>query len=163
MLTIFISKKAEEAPENLSISENGKIEAERAPFECELCDFVSNWKNGLNIHLSRKHADNEQLDGHNDNSFSDEKYDRTRHYWEKGRLGAAYRTYLAANEIIDKSDLLGDDKLIEKDKLLNARKSALGLNERNCKNFAPWNVPTDKRRAKHLPQGDQHTSTIADR
>ena len=144
---IVISKKAEEAPENLSISENGKIEAERAPFVCELCDFVSNWKNGLNIHLSRKHGDIEQLDGHNDSSFSDEKYYNSRHYWEKGRLGTVYQTYLDANEIIDKSDLSEDDKFIEKKKLLNARKSALGQNKHNFKNFPPWNIPTDKRRA----------------
>ena len=136
---IVISKKAEEAPENLSISENGKIEAERAPFVCELCDFVSNWKNGLNIHLSRKHGDIEQLDGHNDSSFSDEKYYHSRHYWEKGRLGTVYQTYLDANEIIDKSDISEDAKLIEKEKLLNARKSAFGQNKLNFKYFPPWN------------------------
>ena len=58
-------EKAEEAPKNLSKSENGKIEAERAPteFVCEICDFVSNWKTGLSIHLSRKHGNIEQLDG----------------------------------------------------------------------------------------------------
>ena len=36
--------------------------AEEASFECELCDFVSNRKNGLAVHMSRKHPNLEQLD-----------------------------------------------------------------------------------------------------
>ena len=116
------------------------------------CDRVP-----LSIHLSRKHGNIEQLDGHNDSSFSDEKYDSSRHYWETGRLGKRYQTYLDASEIIDKSDISEDDKFIEKEKLLNARKSAFIQDKQNFKYFPPWNLP------KHLPQGDQHTSTIADR
>ena len=107
---------------------------------CEICDFVSNWKTGLSIHLSRKHGNIEQLDGHNDSSFSDEKYDSSRHYWETGRLGKRYQTYLDASEIIDKSDISEDDKLIEKEKLSNARKSVFCVQDKqNFKYFPPWN------------------------
>ena len=100
-----ISKKAEEAPENLSISENGKIEAERAPteFVCEICDFVSNWKTGLSIHLSRKHGNIEQLDGHNDSSFSYENVIALVITGKQEDL-VKYQTYFDGSEIIDKSE-----------------------------------------------------------
>ena len=32
-------------------------------FDCELCDFVSNRKNGVAVHMNRKHQNIEQLDG----------------------------------------------------------------------------------------------------
>merc|ERR1712126_294067 len=37
--------------------------AEEATFGCEICDFRSNTENGLNIHMSKKHARIEQIDG----------------------------------------------------------------------------------------------------
>ena len=56
-------------------------------FECILCDFRSNWNNGLKIHITRKHGEIEQLDGNtteNDETL-DERYAGTKHYWEFGR------------------------------------------------------------------------------
>ena len=41
--------------------------------ECLICDFSSNWENGLKIHMSRKHSKIEQIDGHFDHP-EDEKY-----------------------------------------------------------------------------------------
>ena len=37
-------------------------------FQCVLCDFKSNWENGLKVHMARKHDNNviEQLYGNND-------------------------------------------------------------------------------------------------
>ena len=32
-------------------------------FACEICYFVSNWANGLRVHMIRKHQQIEQLDG----------------------------------------------------------------------------------------------------
>ena len=32
-------------------------------FKCLLCDFTSNWENGLQIHMTRKHNTIEQIDG----------------------------------------------------------------------------------------------------
>ena len=58
-------------------------------FECLLCDFKSNWDDGLNINMTRKHWEIEQLDGNiteNDNT-GDEKYAGIKHYWKMGRLG----------------------------------------------------------------------------
>ena len=59
-----------------------KDSAEQAYFQCNICDFESNWENGLNVHMSRKHANIEQLDGCD--SFDDEldekdKYMKTLH------------------------------------------------------------------------------------
>ena len=63
-------------------------EAEEAPeiFGCSLCDFKSNWGNGLNIHMTRKHGEIEQLDENakeNDETKQDEKYAGSKHYWEE--------------------------------------------------------------------------------
>ena len=68
--------------------ENGKntsVDQAEDGFLCEVCDFKSNWANGLAIHLTRKHANIEQLDGSNsicENSEKekDEEYSRTVHY-----------------------------------------------------------------------------------
>ena len=46
-------------------------------------------ENGLGVHISRKHKDIEQLDGSDsvsDDMDVDDKYVKTLHYWEKGRL-----------------------------------------------------------------------------
>ena len=47
---------------------------------CELCDFVSNRESGYKIHMSRKHATIEQLDGNiedvNDSKYSDEMWSK---------------------------------------------------------------------------------------
>ena len=66
-------------------------------FQYEIYDFRSNWANGLNIHLTRKHQHIEQLDGSdsfNDDLDEDEKYfkpfstvkkenleDYSKHFW----------------------------------------------------------------------------------
>ena len=48
-----------------------EIERAENAFECELCDFKSNWKNWLQVHMARKHSTIEQLDGNI--SISDKK------------------------------------------------------------------------------------------
>ena len=40
-----------------------------------ICDFVSNKESGLNIHMAKKHAKIEQLEGNVENSESDEESD----------------------------------------------------------------------------------------
>ena len=125
------------------VLEKGKITAENAltDFKCEICDFSSNWKNGLEIHMSRKHSSIEQLDGNSSLSLIDEdkdddqKYLDTLHYWKSGRLSSVYQTFLDANEIIDKSNFAEDVKKIEKEKILEARKSAFG---NDFKYYPPW-------------------------
>ena len=130
---------ADEATEIPTIEEINVSEAEDVSefFEYILCDFRSNWNNGLKIHITRKHGKIEQLDGNtteNDES-ADERYAGTKHYWEFGRLGTVYQTFLDANDIIDKSALDKDDKEIEKDKILDARKTAFG---KYFLHFPPW-------------------------
>ena len=125
----------------LPVREENVIEAEQAEesFPCQVCDFSSNWENGLAIHMSRKHKNMQQLDGNESLSEEplDEEYYRTRHYWEKGRLGTAYQAYIDANELIEKSDLNKDAKEKEKAKILEARKTAFGI---HYKYNPPWSL-----------------------
>ena len=110
------------------------IEAEQAKdmFDCVLCDFTSIWKNGLKIHVAKKHTKIKQLDGNttedsdSDDTSHDDKYEGTKHYWESGRLGRVYQVFLEATELIETSDLTEDQKEEEKTKVLEARKSAFG-------------------------------------
>ena len=114
-----------------------KEEAEEAiqRFECEICDFQSNWQNGLNVHMLRKHSKIDQLDGHTDVSTDDEKYAGSKLYWMKGWLGAAYQSYLDAYDTIENCDFSENEKNVEKVKLLDARKAALGD---SYLHFSPW-------------------------
>ena len=91
--------------------------------QCIICDFKSSWKNGLTIHVRRKHRSLPQLDG---NSDDDECYSNTEHYWKTGWLGSAYQTYLDAIKIIDDSLFEEEFKKDEKDAITAARKLAFG-------------------------------------
>jgi hypothetical protein len=107
-------------------------------FPCHICDFRSNWANGLTIHMTRKHSKIEQLDGCisvSEDLEEDEKYYGTRDYWKEGRIGTAYQTFLDAIDIVDESDLAEETKEVEKIKVFDARKCALGTNF-NC--FSHW-------------------------
>ena len=104
-------------------------------FECPICDFTSKWENGLNVHLSRKHSKLDQLDGFSDTDNEDQKYNDTVHYWKTGWLGTMYHSFLTANDIIDNSDMPEDWKKVEKERILQARKTAFGS---SFSNFPPW-------------------------
>ena len=39
------------------------IEQARKDFHCLICDFVSSWETGLQIHMIKKHSIVEQVDG----------------------------------------------------------------------------------------------------
>ena len=104
-------------------------------YQCEICDFKSTWKNGLEIHMGRKHCNIEQLDGLDDELDKVDRYDNTEHYWKSGRIGMAYHSFLDAIQIIDSSDIPEHEKKTEKEKLLDARKSAFG---KNFSNYPPW-------------------------
>ena len=111
-------------------------EAEQAKrdFQCELCDFKSIWKNGLEIHMKKMHKEIEQLDVHSE-IIADEEYNRSKHYWKTGYLETAFQSYLDAKQLIDESDLSEEDKEQEKQNLLEARNNAFGTNYRYS---PPW-------------------------
>ena len=57
--------------------------AEEKEYLCELCDFKSNRENGLRIHMSKKHATIEQLDGNTEEVLAElesELDDEIEHY-----------------------------------------------------------------------------------
>ena len=110
----------------------------RNDFPCLICDFESNWENGLKVHMTKKHLKVEQIDGNAtlDDSEEDDKYLETCHYWKTGRLGTVFQTFFDVNQIIDSSNLSEEIKQIEKAKVLEARKCAFG---ENFKHVPPWN------------------------
>ena len=114
-------------------------EQARNDFSCLICDFVSSWETGLQIHMTKKHSMVEQVDGNatltDDDVLEDDKYSDTSHYWKTGLLGTAFQTFLDANEIINSSNLSEVTKEIEKAKVLEARKCAFG---ENYKYVPPW-------------------------
>ena len=109
-------------------------------FKCLLCDFTSNWENGLQIHMTRKHNTIEQIDGNStfdgEETQDDKQYSGTQYYWKTGRLGTVFQSFLDANEIIENSNFETETKNQEKEKILEARKSAFGDDFRY---FPPWN------------------------
>ena len=117
-------------------------EQAKITFPCLICDFVSKWENGLQVHLTRKHASMEQIDGNDsyvgdDLDKDDEKYSGTSHYWKTGRLGTVYQVFIDANDIIENSDLTEKSKNDEKEKILNSRKTDFGP---NFSFVPPWNM-----------------------
>ena len=119
-------------------SEEKTTTAEKAlvDFSCLICDFESNWANGLKIHMAKKHANLEQVDG-NDTVLEDIEDDYTEHYWKTGKLGTIYQTYLDVNEIIKSSNLSEESKDDEIAKALEARKFAFGS---HYQHVPPWNL-----------------------
>ena len=117
------------------------ISAEQARnYSCDICDFESNWANGLSVHMSRKHAQIGQLDGGNsvsddDPDNDDDKYLKTIQYWEQGKLGTVFQMFLDVLDVIEKCDLTEEAKDLEKAKVLEARKSAFG---KDFVLFPPW-------------------------
>ena len=112
----------------------------RKHFDCPICDFKSSWNNGLRVHMNRVHTKIEQIDGSADAAITtkeqDAKYFNTAHYWERGRIGVIYHSFLNANWIIDDcEDISNKEKAEEKAKLLEARKFG-----NSYKNFPPWKV-----------------------
>ena len=106
-------------------------------FECLLCDFSSTWNNGLKVHMGRKHRNIDQIDGNSDEEVLDmeKKYESTEGYWKRGRLGIAFYVFVDCKAIIDASDISEEEKLKEKEKLIDARKAALGS---TFHQFPPW-------------------------
>ena len=89
--------------------------------------------------MTRKHSTIEQLDGNisisDKNIDEDEEYARTARYWKSGSLGSAFQAFLDANEIIDNSNFEMEEKKVEKQKILEARKLAFG---NNFSYYPPW-------------------------
>ena len=109
-------------------------------FPCLICDFTSNWANGFQIHMTKKHANLEQVDGNDtviEDIEEDDKYSETDHYWKTGKLGTIYQTFLDVNKIIERSNLSEVSKMDEKAKALEARKFAFGP---NFGHVPPWNL-----------------------
>ena len=128
----------EEVEEVLDLTDKSKENEAEDNFPCKICDFKSNWANGLNVHMTRKHPNIEQLDGCNSYSEEldeDDKFMKTLHYWKNGHLGTIYQNYLDVVDVIEKSDLTEESKNDERAKAVEARKYAFG---KDFVLFPPW-------------------------
>ena len=103
-----VAEKEVSEEETKNINDNNKDS-----YECPICEFSSTWEKGLEVHMGRKHKNIEQIDRSTDVVEIDEKYDQSEKYWKTGRLGIAYYTLLAANSVLDASDMLEEEKLKE--------------------------------------------------
>ena len=100
-------------------------------------------KNGVAIHMSRRHSMIEQLDGAiSDDMIDDEyekrilqKYKNTVEVWRTGKLGQSYQVYLDALEVINESDIVEAEKENERVMILEARKKAFGD---DFEFYPPW-------------------------
>ena len=102
-------------------------EKAKGQFSCDVCDFRSNWANGLAVHKARKHKNVVQLDGANDLDVEESEKNET-DYWTVGNIGTVYQEYLNVIDAINKSDLTESTKVVERRKVIEARKLALGSN-----------------------------------
>ena len=87
---------------------------------CDLWDFITSRKTGLDIHVAKKHKGIQQVDGNS--SDSEESYAGS--YWESDYMGTDYQTYLDAIGDIESANISIDEKPIERERALKARESA---------------------------------------
>ena len=86
-----------------------------------LCDFITSRKAGLDIHLSKKHKEIEQVDG----STSDTEENYAEAYWERDELSSTYQRYLDVIEDIQSSNLTTQEREIEIERAKSCRLEAL--------------------------------------
>ena len=142
-------KSTEEVESDITSHKSNADEAILS-FDCELCDFKSNREAGVTIHMTRKHASIEQLDGNTEEEVLDELEtewdDEIDYYLETGEFKNIHRKiwddilyYLGRNE--QGIDLMHWKKNREEKILaLEARKRAI---DRECGlgeylNRYPW-------------------------
>ena len=85
-----------------------------------------------------KHKTIVQLDGNNDEDSDDSKDDiftSTENYWRTGKLGTSFQAFLDANSLVDDSGLDEEERTIEKELILDARKRAFG---EEIRFYPPW-------------------------
>jgi len=83
---------------------------EKAAFECDICDFVSNRQSGLNIHIARKHPTIEQLDGNTEEVIDTETWISKHWTKELEEHNEFIEMYLKTGEI--NADIRKDWKII---------------------------------------------------
>ena len=66
---------------------------------------------------------------------SDNCYEGSKHYWKSGYLGQGYQAFIDAKKVVDESSLDEEEKKVQIDAILEARKTAIG---ENYKYFPPW-------------------------
>ena len=112
ILQLRVKKESHtEDDDQIEISQKSTVEASAneiidQSFKCELCDFMSNIKNGLIIHMSHRHKMIEQLDGATDNvpnsDDEDDVYESTEKFWQTGYLGTCFQTYLVGLPMVER-------------------------------------------------------------
>ena len=60
---VTIGNKFKDAVEATDLEAATAFEPAEIDFSCHICDFSSNWESGMHIHMTKKHANIEQVDG----------------------------------------------------------------------------------------------------
>ena len=105
---------------------------------CQQCEFMTSRKTCLNMHVSKKHKEIEQLDG----TSSDTEDVYAESYWEHDHLGTIYQRYLDAIENIESSQLSLAEKQMEIERAKDIRMKAFldqGMTKRHIERIPPWN------------------------
>ena len=67
--------------------------------------------------------------------IDDKLFESTKEYWIRGYIGRTYQSYLDATQMVEESCLDENEKQVEKEDILEARKEAFGD---EFKYFPPW-------------------------
>ena len=106
-------------------------------FVCDLCEFITSRKTGLDIHISKKHKEIQQVDGNS--SDLEESY--AEKYWERDYMGTTYQNYLDVVEDINSLDLSYEEKQIEIERAKSKRMEDLldyGFDQKEIEEMPPW-------------------------
>ena len=118
---------------SIKMVENSKLELNglvKPKIKCEECDFITISTVKLKLHSRCVHAKQKDIN----EKFLRQKYDYTKHYWETGRIGISYQSYLQVLFLVD-ACLPRYEQVIEKDLLYEARKKQFG---ENYWSYPPW-------------------------
>ena len=107
---------------------------ESQKFECEDCDFITCSAIKLKIHRKCAHAEMKNSCRGLAENIIKEKYENSKFYWETGRVGISYQTYVEALYLIE-ACLPRYEQIIKKDLLLETRKKQFGI---DYSNYPPW-------------------------
>ena len=78
---------------SIKMVENSKLELNglvKPKIKCEECDFITISTVKLKLHSRCVHAKQKDIN----EKFLRQKYDYTKHYWETGRIGISYQSFL---------------------------------------------------------------------
>ena len=129
------NNKVEVAAASEAVIKHEKAEkASKDPLSCITCRLSFKDQNGLKVHQAKYLGKPHMSNGNGDILIGTER-DSTLKYWKTGKMISVYQTYLDVIQEIESSRLSEEEKEVEKENALEARKTALGS---TYLKFPPW-------------------------